>query len=79
MVRTRKIWQSSMARKPIEENEIQQDADNEIDEAIVASEKLPEVKPVETRRSSQSKTDVQLSMDPSIQQDEEKNEAAEDQ
>lgn len=64
--------------KPIEENEIQQDADNEIDEAIVASEKLPEVHPVETSEAVNPKQTVQLSMDPSIQQDEEKSEAAQD-
>ncbi len=54
------------------------DEEEAIDEAIVESEKLPSVLPVETAEPVNPKQSVQLSMDPSIQQDEEKNEAAED-
>jgi segregation and condensation protein B len=55
-----------------------QDEENAKDLAAMDGEKMPEVKAVETADAVEPKQSVQLSMDPSIQIDEEKNEAAQD-
>lgn len=55
-----------------------QDGENAEDLAELDGEKMPSVTPAETSEPVNPKQNVQLSMDPSIQQDEEKIEAAED-
>ena len=72
--------EEKMEDKIADEQELSdaQDGENAEDLATLDGEKLPEVKPAETEEAVDPKQSIQLSMDPSIQQDEEKLEAAED-